>query len=92
MSNRERWFVKITSFRGGKQLSFGSPGGKGSVERMLGVRQEALGSHTSAASGQAGPSCLLLELLQPVALGDRRPIMQPVIVRERDLPGCGGEG
>lgn len=62
------------------------------MERMLGVRQEALGSHTSAASGQAGPSCLLLELLQPVALGDRRPIMQPVIVRERDLPGCGGEG
>lgn len=92
MSNRERWFVRITSFLGGKQLSFGSPGGKGGVERMLGVQREALGSHTSAATGQAGPSCLLLELLQPEALGDRRPIMQAVIVQERDLPGCGGEG
>lgn len=62
------------------------------MDRMLGVRRETLGSHTSAATGQAGPICLLLELLQPEALGDRRPIMQAVIVRERDLPRCGGEG
>lgn len=54
--------------------------------------REALGSHRSAAPGQAGPGCLLLGLLQPEALVGRRPTMRVVIVRERDLPGLGGEG